>query len=245
MITTYADLLGQLARMVTFEGENPGDASPGVIATLLGIAENRIYRDVRSSYNMAEFGPSDTTTGNAYAIPSTLKAVASLTFGGAALEPVSPAFIQQRLQYGDTSGPRYFANQANTLIFAPAVADGTQLQGFYYARLPSLTPASLPSNALFAAASDLFLYAVMVEAAPMYGFQDQMDLWNARYQSVVTALNQEQQMTAYSAGRLRRRSVLMGGSGSYSVVAPTSSGGGGASVWDDTQTWLDTAIWND
>lgn len=253
-ITSYSDLLTQLGRMVTFEGENPGDASVGVLETLLGIAENRIYRDARTSYNMVAFGPTDTVTGNSYTVPPALKAVASISFGGRPLEPVPPAIIQQELQGGGV--PRYFANQANTLIFAPTVADGTQLQGYYYARLPALSEATLPTNALFAAASDLFLYAVMVEAAPMYGFQDQLDLWNARYVGVIQSLNQEQQMTAYSAGRMRRRSVLQRGygygGGSGGGIGGGSGGGSGGSpggptsdIWDDSLTWDDNAIWTD
>lgn len=241
-IASYSELMTQLGRMVTFEGENPGDASVGVLSTLLGIAENRIYRDARTSYNMLPFGASDTVTGNAYTLPAAFKAVSSVGFGGSPLEPVPPAFIQQQLDYGSGGPPRYFANQANKLIFAPAVADGTQLQGYYYARLPSLDATTLPTNALFNAANDLFLYAVMVEAAPMYGFQDQMELWNARYQSVVQALNQEQQMTAYSAGRMRRKSVLWGSSGNFTVTPPVGSDSGlwvDATVWDDATTWTD------
>lgn len=211
-IASYSELLTQLARMVTFEGENPGDASPGVISTLIGIAENRIYRDVRTSYNMTAFGVSDTVTGNAYTLPAALKAVSSINFGKLPLDPVAPEFIQQELQFNPTGDCKYFANQANKLIFAPAVADGTQLQGYYYAKLPALSDSTLASNALFNAANDLFLFAVMVEAAPMYGFQDQLDLWNARYLGVVQALNEEQQMTAYAAGRIKRRAstTLMG-----------------------------------
>lgn len=211
-IASYSELLTQLARMVTFEGENPGDASPGVLSTLIGLAENRIYRDVRTSYNMTAFGVSDTVTSNAYAIPAALKSVSSINFGKFPLEPVAPEFIQQELQFNPTGDCKYFANQANKLIFAPAVADGTQLQGYYYAKLPAINETTLPTNALFNAANDLFLFAVMVEAAPMYGFQDQLDLWNARYMGVVQALNDEQQMTAYGAGRIKRRAstTLMG-----------------------------------
>lgn len=239
-IASYSELLTQLGRMVTFEGENPGDASPGVLSTLLGIAENRIYRDVRTSYNMVAFGASDLVVGNSYTLPANFKAVASLTLGGPYLEPKSPAFVLEHVNDGGDA--LYFANQAGLLTFAPAVTDYTQLQGYYYAKLPALSAATLPSNALFNAANDLFIYAVMVEAAPMYGFEDQIVLWQQRYASVVQALNQEQQMTAYSAGRLKRRSVLMG-RGSI-VSAPIISSPAGA-VWNDALTWDDTLTWAD
>lgn len=204
-ITSYADLLTHLGRMVTFEAENPGDASVGVLQTLLGIAETRIYREIRTSFNMKAFGVSDTVLNNALALPSDFKAVANLNFGKLPLEPVSPEFLQQYLQARPTGETKYFANIANTLVFGPAQGDGVQAKGYYYCTLPALSDATFASNALFGAASDLFLFAVMVEAAPMYGFQDQLQLWDGKYQMIRDRLNREQAVNAYSAGRMKVR----------------------------------------
>lgn len=211
MISTYSELLDTLGKLVTFEGDNPGDASIGTLQTVIALAEFRIYRDARTGYNQAVFGVSDVTSGNAYTLPAGFKAVSLLHFGKEPLEPVAPEYIQSQLNSGATGDVRHFANIAGTLRFAPTVADGTQLQGTYYRALPALSEATLPSNALFAASNDLFLFAAMVEAAPLYGFMDQLSLWNTKFQTVMEALNQEQQMTAYGSRLKRRASTkLMG-----------------------------------
>lgn len=211
-ITTYADLLTHLGRMVTFEAENPGDASVGVLQTVISLAEFRIYREIRTSFNMKAFGVSDVVTGNAMTLPSDFKAAAAVNFGKQPLQPVTPEFLQQYLQTGDNGECKYFANVKDTLQFAPAVGDGIQVQGYYYCVLPALSDSTLPSNGLFNAANDLFLFACMVEAAPIYGFQDQLQIWDAKYQMVRDRLNDEQAMNAYSAGRMKVRpsTTLMG-----------------------------------
>lgn len=212
MISTYADLLTHLGRMVTFEAEQPGEASVGVLQTVIGLAEMRIYRDVRTSFNIKPWGVSDVVTSNALTLPSDFKATAAVNFGKQPLQPVSPEFLQQYLQTGDNGVCKYFANVANTLQFAPTVSDGTQVQGYYYCALPALSDSTLPTNTLFSAATDLFLFASMVEAAPMYGFQDQLQIWDTKYRMALDALNKEQAINAYAAGRMKVRAstTLMG-----------------------------------
>ena len=211
-ITTYSGLLDRLAKMVTFDADNTGDASVGVLAAVISMAEFRIYREIRTSMNTNAFGVSDTVTSNAMALPSDFKAAYTVHFGGLPLEPVSPEFLQQYMDANPSGECKYFANVSNTLRFGPAVANGTQVQGYYYCSLPDLSEATLPTNALFLAANDLFLFACMVEAAPLYGFQNQIQLWEAKYQMTRDALNKEHALNAYSSGRLKRRpsTILMG-----------------------------------
>lgn len=204
-ITSYSELLVHLGRMVTFEAENPGDASVGVLQTVIALAEFRIYRELRTSFNMKAFGPSNVVASNALALPADFKAAAAINFGKQPLEPVSPEFLQQYLQTGDNGQCKYFANVANTLMFAPAQGDGVQVQGYYYCSLPALSESTIASNGLFNAANDLFLFAAMFEAAPIYGFQDQIQLWDTKYQMVRDRLNHEQAVNAYAAGRMKVR----------------------------------------
>ncbi|MCU9931113.1 hypothetical protein OFL77_27665, partial [Escherichia coli] len=69
-------------------------------------------------------------------------------------------------------------------MFGPAVADGTAVQGRYFYRLPELSAATLPTNALFAAAEDLFTYAALCESAPFFEQDARIPLWNAKYESI-------------------------------------------------------------
>ncbi len=204
-ITTYQGLLTRLGKLIAEDFENPGDVSVEAIQTAIEMAETRIYRELRTSYNEATFGVSDTVTGNAYTLPSGFKSVNMLHFGRYPLEPVTPEWLQSYLQCNTTGDSRYFANIGGTLHFAPAVADTTQLQGTYFKALPALSAATLPSNALFAAANDLFLSAAMVEAAPLFDMADKLPVWEAKYESVRDALNLEKRVTAMGAGRMKIR----------------------------------------
>lgn len=198
--------------MVTFEGDNTGDASLQTLQTVLMLSEVRIYRDARTAYNVAEFGASDVIASGRLAHPSAFKAVSLIHFGDKPLEPVAPEFILEHQTQSPSGQARYFASIGEELIFSPSIADGTQAQGWYFKELPALSESTIASNGLFNAANDLFLYACMVEAAPMYGFMDQIELWEARYQATLGRLNSEYKMHAYSAGRMKRRAstTLMG-----------------------------------
>lgn len=202
-ITTYAELLVQLGRMVTFEGDNPGDASIGTLQTVIGLAETRIYREVRTGYNEAAI--SGTVTSNAFALPTNWRAASAVHFGKKPLEPVSSDWLREHLDTLPSGDCRYFAVQGRTLVFSPTVTDGTSVQGFYYKALDALDETTTPNNTLFTSANDLFLFACMVEAAPLYAFQDQLQIWESKYRAVRDQLNLEHQRSAYSAGRIKRR----------------------------------------
>jgi len=208
-ITTYAGLLSQLGKMVTFD-ENESDASIGTLQAVISLAETRINREARTGYNEAAI--SGTVVGNAFALPADWRAASLVHFGGLPLEPVSPEYLREHLD-GQPSGEcKYYCAQGRSLLFSPAVADGTVVQGYYFKALPALDATTTPTNALFLAANDLYLFACMVEAAPLYGFEDKLQLFDAKYQAVRDTLNTEHQRSAYSSGRIKRRSStrLMG-----------------------------------
>ena len=209
-ITTYAGLLSQLGKMVAFD-ENESDASIGTLQAVISLAETRINREARTGYNEAAI--SGTVTGNAFALPADWRAASMVHFGGLPLEPVSPEYLREHLD-GQPSGEckHYCVQGGRSLLFSPSVADGTAVQGHYFKALPALDATTTPSNALFLAANDLYLFACMVEAAPLYGFEDKLQLFDAKYQAVRDTLNTEHQRAAYSSGRIKRRAStrLMG-----------------------------------
>lgn len=211
-IASYAELLGRLGQMVSYDFDNAGTPSVAALQASLEMAEFRIYREVRTSFNTVAFGVSDVIASGVYTLPARLKAVNYLHFGKQPVEPVSPSFLRSYVDSGNTGDVLYFSNVGGTLEFAPAVANGTQLQGNYYAALPALDATTFATNTLFAAAADLFLFAAMVEVCPLFGQMDQVPIWNTKYQMVRDALNQEERMTSYASGRPKRRAstTLMG-----------------------------------
>lgn len=204
MIATWAEFLNRL--LVLIAGDD-GASSSVPVATLeaaISMGERRLYRELRSRFNEKSFS-SVTVTGNAATIPADFEASSVLHFGKAPLEPVSEEFIREYLEGSATGDARYFAAAGPSFMFAPTVADGTALQGRYFYRLPALSAATLPTNALFAVAEDLFTYAALCESAPFFEQDPRIPLWNAKYESIRNALNQGTHRAAYSAGRMRQR----------------------------------------
>lgn len=203
MITTYSDFLTHLGKLVTFDGENPGDASIGTLETVLTLAQTRLYRELETSHNEKEL--SGTITDNKFELPTDFRSISVIHFGKKTLEPVSYEFLQEQLNSDNTGDTKYFARLGGNLMFAPAVADGTAPQGTYYAELPELSSDTYSSNSLVLEAPDVFLYACMVEAAPLYGFQDQLPIWEAKYRQAIESLNTGHRREAFNAGRMMRR----------------------------------------
>jgi hypothetical protein len=203
MFSTYSDFLTQLGKSVTFEGDNPGDASIGTLQMVLVLAETRINRELRTSYNEAAF--SGTTTSNVFTLPSDFRSASIVHVGGKPLEPVSIEFLTEFLDESPSGDGRYFATVARTLKFGPALSDGTSVQGYYFKAFAAIDDTTFSSNTLIAAAPDLYMAACMAEAAPMYGFQDQLALWDNKYQYIRDRMNDERERAAYSAGRAKVR----------------------------------------
>jgi len=204
MFSTYSDFLTQLGKSVTFEGDNPGDASVATLQTVIALAETRINRELRTSYNETAF--SGTTTSNVFTLPAKFRSASIVHVGGLPLEPVSIEFLTEFLDAVPAGDCQFFATVAGTFKFGPALADGTSVQGYYFKAFDALSDSTFSSNTLIAAAPDLYLAACMVEAAPLYAFMDQIQLWEGKYQMIRDRLNEERRGSASSAGRAKVRS---------------------------------------
>ena len=204
MITTWSQFLNRL--LVLIDGDDPGSSSVPVntLEAIISMGERRLYRELRSRFNEKSFS-AVTTTSNAATIPSDFEASSVVHFGKKPIGPVSEEFLREYLNSNPTGDVRYFAAAGPSFMFGPAVADGTAVQGRYFYRLPALSAATLPTNALFAVAEDLFTYAALCESAPFFEQDARIPLWNAKYESIRDSLNRGTHSAAYSAGRMRVR----------------------------------------
>lgn len=173
------------------------------IATLqqaLALGEARIYADVRSRHNEKAFS-GVTVTGNLAPIPDDFEACSTVHFGRQELDPKPEAWIRDYLLNGHTGETLYFAEAGNSFTFAPAVADGTAVQGRYYYRWPALDSTNFDSNTLMAKEPKLFLYATLAEGAPLFG--QNPAIWEAKYLATVERINNAKNRAAYSGGRAK------------------------------------------
>lgn len=210
MATSYSGFLVDLNRLIDGDDVSVSDIPVATLQTIAALGEKRIYREIRSRYN--EVAYATTVASNAAAIPADFEANSMLHFGRGPLTPISEELCRQYLWDQTKFSVQYFAEAGSSFIFAPAITNGTALQGRYYARLANLDATTLPTNTLYAASPDLFLYAALCESAPFFGQDSRMALWNAKYSSIRDEINEAKQRAAYSTGRMQMRpSALLGG----------------------------------
>lgn len=204
MITTWSGYLTSL--QVLLQGENARNSHVPVstLTEMTALGEARIYREVRTRYNEKAFS-SVTVTSNLATIPTDFEAPSIVHFGRKALEPVSEEFMLEYLDSNPTGDAKYFCQAGASFKFGPSVANATAVQGRYFYRMDSLDATTLPTNALFAASNDLFLYAALVESAPFFEQDARIPLWDAKYQSIRDQLNRQSRNAAYAAGRMKVR----------------------------------------
>jgi len=205
-ITSFSGLLEALTRLIDGEDTSVSDVSVNTLKQIVNMGERRIYREVRSRHNEKAFS-GITVVDNEAPIPPDWEAASIVHFGGKALAPVAEEWLREYLERGATGPAVYFAEAGSSLIFAPSVSDDTEVKGRYYCRLPDLTTENFSSNQLFAAESDLFIYAALAESGPYFGadHMQKIPFWEQKYQAVRDRINTNKQRAAYSAGRMQVR----------------------------------------
>ena len=208
-ITSFSGLLTQVTRLIDGDDVSVSSIAVATLEQVIAQAEKRIYREVRSRHNEKAFS-AVTVSGNLATLPADFEACSTVHFGGKALTPMPEDWIRGYIDNGATGDCLYFAEAGPALYFGPAVANSTAVQGRYFCRLPDLNSTTLPTNALIAAEPDLFIYAILVEAAPF--FSKDAGYWEAKYSSIRDRINSDKTRAAYSAGRIRVRpsTSLMG-----------------------------------
>lgn len=208
MISSYSDFLTQLGRLIVGEQVSYSSLPIDTLRQIIAIGERNVYRKVRSLHNEKDFD-SIVVTGNAANLPTDFIVSSVVHFGKKALEPVSEEWLREYLNSQPDGDIRYFCSAGNSLLFGPAVTDGTLLQGRYFFRYPDLDETTFSSNTLFAQEPNLFIYGCLVEAVPFFPQSgSQAQLWAAQFESAVDRVNTDASRAAASAGRLRRRASI-------------------------------------
>lgn len=208
-IASYSDLLVQVTRLMDGEDVTATELTLGTLNQIVGQAERRIYREVRSRHNEKAFS-SLTVTSNLATLPTDFEASSVVHFGKAPLLPVPEEWLREYLNNGATGDCKYFAEAGASFMFGPSVADATTVQGRYFYRHPDLTSSTFAANTLMANEPDLFVHAILAEGVAFFAKDPRY--WEAKYQDTRDRINAAKNRTAYSAGRIRIRpsTQLMG-----------------------------------
>lgn len=147
---------------------------------------------------------SQTVAANAAPLPEDLLELRDPEFSGEPpLDIVSLDQLKRHIANDfnpSSAAARFAAQDGDSLRFWPT-ATGTLIGG-YYAR-----PASLEDglHATFLRYPQVYLYAALYEAALFLGMDSKMQIWEARWRSLMDGANHSERMRVYGGGRLRVR----------------------------------------
>lgn len=201
MIISYTDLLTRIQLLLDGEGATSDNLDTATLDAVISMAENRIYRDLRSRFNQKDF-TSLTTTSNTVTIPSDLIAVAKVWITGEPLQAETEEFVRKYLDNGATGDCQYYAQAGNKIMFAPALTDGTTVNGRYYYRMTPLKTSF--SNAMFTAYEDLYVYAALLEGEQFWPLAN-APKWEKFYADILNSIRHDEKMAIYDGSTIRRR----------------------------------------
>lgn len=187
-IGTYSELQSAAADWL-----NRQDLS-SVITTFITLAEAKFNRELRTRDMLTR---SEALSSNEFvAVPSDFLEAYDLELNMAGLS------AQQRLLYvGPDEAkllkankirnlPRYFTIIDGAFELLPAPTSNVDLLLTYYAKIPALSGAQT-TNWLLTKSPDLYLYSVLLEAAPYLKDDARVTLWASARQQVVDAMSME------------------------------------------------------
>lgn len=118
------------------------------------------------------------------------------------IERTTPELIYARYGTAAQGGrPRYFAREANYLIFYPKPGDGYALRGVYYA-MPELLSSTNTSNWFIENAPDLLLYGALLEAQPFLRNDKRIPVWKAMFDESFETVRRQHSSEKFSGGSL-------------------------------------------
>lgn len=177
MISTFTTLKNAVADWL--DRDDMGDA----IETMIGLAEARIYRDLR--IQPMETALSVTIASGVAAVPSDYLELKYAYVDGAeavSLEPRSPEWIVANYTTRSSdSKPVFIARDGSNFIFGPYPDSTYTIKGTYYAKLTALS-ASNETNWFTTNAPELLLYGTLLHSAPYVGDDQRAPLWSAGYE---------------------------------------------------------------
>lgn len=199
--TSYADFRSRLQRVMDGD-DSSSSLSVALVNDIIGLAENRIYREVRNYLTEDSFSAVSISAG-VCSLPTDLVAVkfayvnANVPVEFIPEEQIEPRNRGASVENSDTI---YGSQAGNTLKFWPDSTSGV-LSGRYYRRFTDLST-TFP-NAFFTKYPDLFFFAALAEGASVLA-DPRAAAWEAKYQNIRAKVNAERH-AAYEGSRLEVR----------------------------------------
>lgn len=204
IFSSYADFRNKFQQMFDGDDISISDISGDVLDLIISAGEQRIYRELRSSAQNLPY--TLTIAGNLATLPLDYLELKGAPFiAGYGVADYMPwEQIQDRINvaYTTTTNPINYSFDGDNLIFWPIQSDGAIVTGRYFSRLPDI---KLGLNAFFNRHPDVFLYAALAESAPFLGEMTRLQVWEAKYTSLVEAANEQELRRITRGSKLQTR----------------------------------------
>jgi hypothetical protein len=171
------------------------------IEDLILMGQRRIFRQLRVN-DMLVVDSAFVIDSTTETVPADYKAAYTFSLslpGGQADMKSSP--IRNVRKSGTSGIPKYFAKVGANFYFGPA-PDGTYTAELIYYAEPTLISLTDASNWLSLSAPELIMYGALVEASLFLKDDARVQFWEAKFQNVFRALEQESEEESRDAGGL-------------------------------------------
>lgn len=198
---TYAAFRTAVQTLIDGDDISQSELAVSTLDTIIGLGEQRIYREMRSSTQ--DVALSLTVTNNVATLPSDfieLRSIYSSQNFPATYVPYEE--MQGLIQRGSSAatGALYYTMEGDTIIFYPQI-NGT-ISGRYYKRFADI---STGINALLTRHPDVFIYAALAESGPFLGESERQQVWEAKYSALVQAANETERRRNTRGSKLQIR----------------------------------------
>lgn len=128
--------------------------------------------------------------------------------GALPLRYMTPEQLDNFSRFDQQQPIKYYTivNGQLELIPAPAADSTTEIELFYYAKLP-VPDQDADTNKVLTAFPQLYLYAMMIEAMPFMEHQEGQASWDSMYTDLAKLLNTRAQSGRFGANSLHMRAV--------------------------------------
>lgn len=198
----YADLLNEIKQYVSSGQASDFNAFGGTIDTVVTMAENRIFRELRCREMEQTLTSTTTIVGGVLALqPDYIELKYARLTNQQPHRPLlkrTASWLYEKFPFRAASGePRVIAREGANFIFGPFPDAATTytVGGYYWGRPATIigVTATASANAVFAAHPDLYLAAAVRATRPYLKGIDAEGaaLWENEYQSILAAIMNE------------------------------------------------------
>jgi hypothetical protein len=211
---SYTAFRTAVLTMIDGDASDQGAINTATLDLIIGMGEQAVYYGM-SGPQGEELPPlrcadmesplSITATGNVAPLPADcMEVIRVQQTAQNPMDYVPEEGVLRLLNASAGSGAaRQFTQQGRNLLFFPTIADGSTIQGRYYAKAPDISLGTL--SAAFNRYPDVWLYAALAESAPFLGEDDRIALWKSQYKGRLLAANRLERNRIPSGSRLSVR----------------------------------------